>query len=335
MLTYWADYMIIPAYTNFSRKATKLKTATTLFTTTPNQTNLKKLRTKWQEAYVLWQRVALFQVGKAMELSLLYYMNTYPTEVKGIKENITKGGYDLTSINLSGQQGFPAIDYLINGLGADDTAILKFYTDANASKYKNYLDALADRIASLSNQILADWKGEYREKFINNDGSSATSSVDNMVNSYIVTFYEVELRNKKIRIPLGKGTMINTPLPTYVEAYYKKNISKLLLTTALTTAQDFFNGKSFDGKTTETSLKEYLIFLKRSDLVERINNQFEGINKTVALLNDNFVTQIATDRSKMTQTLNELQKLVVSLKTDMAKSAMSIKIVSGQDGDND
>ena len=331
MLTHWAENIIIPGYTDFAQKTGALKTATETFTTTPNPTNLGALRTSWQDAYVVWQKISIFQIGKAETLNMVNTMNTYPTNVSDLTLNITSGNYDLTSQNEYDEQGFPALDYLLNGAGADDTAIIANYTGADAAKYNKYLNDLATRIDALAKEVLADWNGGFKTLFIENDGSSATSSVDKLVNFYIVSFFEREVREKKISFPSGART--GTPVPTNTEAYYKKDISKLLLTTAFNATEDFFNGKAYSSASTGQSLKSYLEFLNRTDLITAINTKIADAKTAIGVLDNNFVDQINNDNTKMTLTFDKLQLLVKDLKVDMA-SAMSIKItIEDNDGD--
>lgn len=332
MLIYWADQMIIPAYKDFSKKSAALKSAAYAFTQSPTAAGLANLRTAWETAYIAWQRASPYQVGKAEALQMDYQMNTYPTNTADLKTYLMSQNYDLNSQNLHDEQGFPAIDYLIYGLSADQAALIGHYTDTqNGEKYKKYLNALSDRIATLSAQVVADWEGGYRSKFIEKNQSSVTSSVDKMVNYYIVKFYERQLRENKIGTPSGARTGV--PVADKVEAYYKKNLSKRLFDRTLQVAEDFFEGKSFDGTQTGTSLRHYLTFLKRDDLVSLIRKQFADIKTTAAALNDNFALQIEKDNTKMTRTFDKLQVLVKSLKVDMA-SAMSIKItIADNDGD--
>ncbi|HBX67301.1 MAG TPA: peptidase M75 superfamily protein, partial [Balneolaceae bacterium] len=44
-------------------------------------------------------------------------LNIYPTDTTEIKENIQTGSYNLALPSLNNSQGFPALDYLLNGLG--------------------------------------------------------------------------------------------------------------------------------------------------------------------------------------------------------------------------
>lgn len=327
MLLNWADNMIIPGLTSFSEKTQELKNAGTSFSNEPTQARLESLRTSWEEAYVLWQKVSMFNIGKAAELRYRDNLNIYPANIVEIEENISQGGYNLELPSQNDRQGFPALDYLLHGLADDDASILAFYTtNSLASNYTTYVADLVTRIDDLTKSVLADWTGSYRETFINNDGSSATSSIDLLVNDYVF-YYEKNLRAGKIGIPAG--VFSGNPLDTHVEAFYAKDFSKELFMEALDASQDFFNGKAFATSSEGKSLKAYLDFLMTmkdgSDLSSLINAQFDAARTQASLLNDNFIEQIATDNIALLSTYDQLQLNVVLLKVDMLQ-ALNINV---------
>ena len=327
MLENLADNIIIPAYQNFASDVTALKNATSDFVASANEDNLNMLRTAWSEAYISWQSVSMFEIGKAEELSYRNFMNVYPVNVTDIEANISSGNYDLTTVSKQDEQGLGALDYLLNGLGNTDADIVVFYTsDSNASNYKTYLTDLVNRIEVLTNQVVDDWTNGYRNTFVDNSGSSATSSVDKLVNDYIF-HYEKHLRAGKIGIPAGVfGT---STFDDKVEAFYVGDLSKTLFNANLDAMQDFFNGKHFDSNTTGESFNTYLDFLNTikegEDLSQIINDQFNSARNTAANLNDDFSNQVRTNNNLMLNTYDELQKNVVNIKVDMLQ-AMSIRV---------
>ncbi|MDO6812507.1 imelysin family protein [Tenacibaculum soleae] len=330
MLTFWANQIIVPGYTDFKSETILLNNAVIKFTNDVTAPNLAEVRNAWEKAYVTWQKVAMFQVGKAQELNMVGSMNTVPTNVPLIKSYAESGNYNLESPNLSAVQGFPAIDYLLNGQG-NDTETITFYTTAtNANKYKEYLKDVTERLASLTKQVLDDWNGGYTQSFIDNDGYAISSSVDKMVNFYVIPFYEKQLRDAKIANASGART--GTADVTLVEGYYKKDISKKLFTTALLATKNFFKGVSYNGGTGK-SLQQYLEFLNRKDLADLINTKFTTIDEKASLLENDFTSQITTDKVKFLETYDAMQALLKSFKPDMF-SAMSVTNTS-TDSDND
>lgn len=330
MLTFWADEIIIPGYTDFESKTNELNTAVTTFTTTPTTVNLKLARNAWEEAYITWQKVAIFQIGKAQELNMVNNMNTMPANVEDIKMHIAADSYNLESPNLYAVQGFPTLDYLLNGQGTDDETIVFYTTAVNAVKYKVYLNDIAKRVHDLTKKVYDDWTGTYRQIFIDKDGYSDTSSVDKLVNFYVIPFYEKQLRDNKITTPSGARTGI--PQVKKVEGYYKKDISKKLFITSLLATKNFFKGIGYTGVKGK-SLEQYLMFLKRNDLADLMNTKFTDIDEKAILLKDNFAAQIESDKIVFLNTYDSMQSLLKSFKPDMM-SAFSIKNTS-TDLDND
>lgn len=328
LLTNWAENIIIPSYTNYQAKLQTLVTDANTFTANPTEVNLQTVRTSWLEAYKAFQYVAQYSFGKAAEINLKEKANTYPTDVAGIEANIAGGTYDFSLLSQITKQGFPALDYVLNDLAADsDAEIVTFYSDTDAEKYKKYLTDLVATLKSDADTVLADWNGSYKASYIANNGKSATSSLSITVNNFIKHF-EKDLRAGKIGIPAGVFSA-GTTYPEKTEAYYKNDVSKELLNTAIQAAKDFFNGKHFNSSTTGSGLKSYLDFLNTvrdgQNLSDIINNQFGTIFSVNDELNDSFSSQINTDNTKMIAAFDALQQNVVYLKLDMMQ-ALNITI---------
>lgn len=336
LLTHWADNIIVPAYQNYGNQLVSFSSDLGNFHDNPTEDNLIKMRVSWLEAYKAYQQVMLFNIGKASQINFKEATNTYPTDVAGIEQNIANGGYNLQLFSQFSKQGFPALDYLINGLGSTDTEIVSFYTsNANANAYKQYLLNLMTVLNTKSNAIKMDWNGGYRETFIASNGTAVSSSTNQMTNIFVKNF-EKDIRSGKIGIPGGVFSS-GALFPEKVEGFYKKDISKMLLNTAIQSQQDFFNGKAFNGAATGPSLKSYLDDVKAvrngQNLSDIINNQFTAIFSTNATLNDNFSQQITTDNAKMLEAYDALQQNVIYFKLDMMQ-ALNITI-DYVDGDGD
>ena len=330
LLVNWADNIIIPAYTDLDAKLTTLKTDKDVFVATPNQTNLEVLRNSWLEAYKVYQSVDMFNVGKAEEIQYNFQMNIYPSTVSDIEANISNGSYDLTSVNNRDAVGFPAVDYLLYGVAADDASILAKYADVS---YQNYLSDVINQMQALTATVLNDWTSNYRASFIAQTDNTSTSSVNKIVNDY-VNYYERDLRKAKVGTPAGNFSAGAT-FSEKVEGFYSKIYSKILLTEALDATQDFFNGEAYTTTSTGTSFVSYLNFLGRTDLSETINSRFNNARSTIQNLDANLSSQVENDNIKMTQTYDALQLAVVSLKVDMM-GAFQIGLDSGyQDNDGD
>jgi predicted lipoprotein len=336
LLTNWADNIIVPAYENYQAKVETLSADTNTFTATPTEANLQILRASWLEAYKAYQYVAIYNIGKAEEVSLKESSNTYPANAAGIESNISSGNYNLMLFAQFDKQGFPGLDYLINGLGENDAQIVDFYTaNANAAGYKQYLIAVADRLKTNADAVVADWNGGFRDSYVTNNGSSVSSSVNKTINNFIKNM-ERDIRSAKVGIPAGIMSNGMT-FPDKVEGYYKADVSKELLNVSLKASQDFFNGKHFNDATTGPGLKAFLDFVDAvrdgQQLSAIIDNQYDAIFTISNTLDNNFSQQIFTDNSKMLTLYGALQQNTIYTKLDMMQALnVTIDYVDG-DGD--
>ncbi|MBD0833284.1 imelysin family protein [Aestuariibaculum sediminum] len=328
MLLNWADNIIIPVFQDLNAELSALVEAKNTFVTTANQTNLEALRSAWLNAYKVWQYAEMFNIGKAEAIYFSAYMNIYPASVTEIESNIANGSYDLNQSNNQDATGFPALDYLLYGVANDEATILDIYTtNTNAESYKTYLSDVVDHMKSLNESVLNDWTSSYRDIFVNSTGNTVTSATNKIVNDFIY-YFEKGLRANKVGIPSGVFSS-GVLYPEKVEGYHNQEISKELALAALKASQDFFNGKHYNGSTSDNSLSSYLDYLKTitgsEDLSALINSQMNAARTQLNTLDNNFANQINADNTKMTMTYDELQKVVVLLKLDMVQ-AMNISV---------
>jgi len=323
MLTQWAEELIIPSFIDYTDDLAELESKKDAFILDGNHETLAELRSAWLNSYKSWQKVSLYDIGRAESIGLRNFTNIYPTNTEAIESNVENGTYNLELPSTFATQGFPALDYLLFGIGESDDSIL---TIIQTTKYLNYLDALVTRLNSLANEVLSDWQTDFKVQFIANNGGSGTASVDKLVNDYLF-YFEKFLRAGKIGIPAGifSGNTISTA----VEAPYSGDYSRELFEAGLTTVIDFFNGKNQNGSFSDNSLKTYLEYMQDQNELEEISfsitTQFQKAKETAAGLENNLKTQVETDNIKMLSTYDELQKLVVLMKVDMMQ-ALNIQV---------
>ncbi|MBZ9730136.1 imelysin family protein [Salegentibacter sp. JZCK2] len=327
MLQNWADNIIIPSFETFEGITQNLEEKTLAFTEEPTEAGLTELRSAYEEGYLGFQTVSLFEIGEAEAVNYRANLNTYPLDAEGVEEKISADEYNLELPSSYDEQGFPALDYLLNGIAESDSEIVEFYTShENAEVYKNYLESVSKRINALTSVVHSGWKNSFRDDFVANTGSSSTGAVDRITNDYVL-YYEKFVRSGKIGIPAGAFT--GNPVPGAVEAYYSPSLSKDLYLTALQTTQNFFNGRHFDGSQDGPGYDDYLDYLNTikngEDLSSLINGQFVTINEQAAVLDNNFVSQVENNNNDMLAAFDELQQNVVLLKVDMMQ-ALSISV---------
>jgi predicted lipoprotein len=333
-----ADNIIIPAYADFKVKQDAMLTKSQAFLSKPDITTLTAFRQAWAEAYIEWQKVELFDVGPANKTAMINYYNIYPTNVAGINEYIADPTVNLEVTASYDKQGFPALDYLLNGVGTTDAEIVTFYTaSGNGAKRLAYIKRITDHMDALLTKVINDWKSTYREEFITKTGLDIGSPMGQLVNGYVL-HYERYVRSGKFGIP--SGAMLNGVVsPEKVEGFYKKDISKQLAQTAHQAAIDFFNGKNVVTGAGGPSFKTYLDGLGAKDsatgktLSEIINAQFEVVNQKVNALKPSIYEEVKTNNAAVVQVYTEMQKAVRMLKVDMT-AAMSI-VITYTDNDGD
>ena len=329
------DNIIIPSHTSLFTSVDQLDQAATTFISDPSQTSLNDLRDRFLLTYGVWQKVEMFcgsfdaPLGYAGEMLYQQKSNGYPTNTTRINDNVNSLDYDLDNNNNNNPaQGFPAIDFLIYGLGDSDLDIIEAFV--NEENYGVYLVDLTQHLRDNTQQVLNYWI-ENGPQFASDAGNTATSSFNILFNSFVY-YYEKGFRANKFGIPAGRWPGgIN---PEKVEAYYSQTNSKDLALEAMTAIKGFFIGKEFEGSLEGPSFKTYLEEINEDDLSSEIISIFETASNSINSLPDNFSTYIVSDNGiSMLEVYNDIQLAVVKLKTEMAsKINVSIEYTDA-DGD--
>ena len=334
MLAFWADKIIIPSLESFNESLFQLLEATNSFIDNPDQEKLSQLRDKWLTAYKAWQFVEMFDIGKAEEIYFKNRLNLYPVNKDRVNSNIDSGSYDLDKAENFTSQGFPAVDYLLFGIGENDESVIAKYLISD-SPHSKYLKDVVSKAVELTNIIKVDWEEGYRSTFVELTDNTATSSINKLTNDFIF-YYEKGFRAHKIGIPAG--VFSGSPLPDRVEAYYGRVYSRVLAIEAANAVDNFFNGRSFsENEDIGLSLKSYLDFIEgdsiSSKLSDEIDAQIAASIESISSLKENFVDQVNENNIEMLRTYDVIQAAVVMLKVDMLqKLNISVDYVDA-DGD--
>ncbi|MBX9850271.1 MAG: imelysin family protein [Cytophagaceae bacterium] len=336
MLTNIGNNSIIPNYEKLKTALQELDTAVTAFNASPDLTNLSALQNAFKEAYKAWEINSVFEFGPAEQEMLRANLNTFPAYVVKIESNITSNTYSFDDPDNITTKGFPAMDYLLFGVGADNNAILaKYTTDTDAANRRNYLQAISNYIRGKVETVNNAWSpsgGNYINTFINASGTDVGSSLGQLVNQLNQDFEM--MRTPKIGIPLGKQTL-GSPLPAKAEAYYS-GISAELALTQLKAIENIFLGRSEAG-VDGSGLDDYLAYLKApyngGQLSDAIKNQFTTAITKLQAVPDPLSSTVQNNPAIVDAAYIELQKLLVLLKTDMP-SALGV-LITYQDNDGD
>ena len=336
MLTDLSDNIIIPSYDSLHKKVQLMNNDLSAFVASPDLANLASARASFEGAYHAWQRISYLEIGPAFNVLLRSSVNSFPADKNSIEVNITNENYDLTALSSQDEKGFPAIGYLLYGIGSTDTEIIeKYTTDANAANRLTYLEKVYTEIGIKISEVTAAWKtdGEnYRQTFIDQDGTDIGSSIGLLINE-VTRYIEADVRDEKIGIPLGKRSQ-GIPIPAEVEAGYSE-LSISLATENLKALHQFYLGKGSNGD--QVSFYDYLIALNAKYngevLADVIAGQFEKSIAAVSAIPEPYGSTVVNNPAAAEQAYTELQKLTILFKVDMS-SALGV-LITYQDNDGD
>ena len=336
-LRHTGEQIILPIYQHLSTEVDELKTAADNFADQATVANLTNLKNSFVDAYTAWQKASPFEFGPAEDQLLRVNLNTFPTDAGKIGDNISNSIFVLTSANQLDAKGFPALDYILYGMGTDDNDLVQlFTTDGLAVNRQAYLKAVVQDIKDRVDDTYLGWQklgGNYIEEFVGANGTDVGSSLGSLVNQ--LNFDYELLKNAKLAIPLGIKTL-GVAIPENVEAYYS-GISIDLLKTHFECIRDIYRGVGHDG-TDGVGLDDYLNAVDAAHgsgtLDEAIETQIASIwDQMNALPNQPLSDLIINQPQPVDNTHTEVQKLVVLLKTDLP-SALGV-LITYQDNDGD
>lgn len=313
---------ILPQFEAFNQDTKALVEAKNTFVASKTEESLIKLREAYLKAYKTYQPVSTYDIGLAEEQFFYQNLNSHPLKLEGLSAFIlNQENENLGSILTQNRQGFPAVDYLLNGLASNDADILAFYTQENAANYTEFLSEIINKIDSLTSLLNEDWKANFQNTF-----TSEGAFLEVFVNKYI-QYFEKRLRSTKIDFPAGKFD--GTPSPETIESLFKPEESKGLLLIALENARLIYTGINEE----VSSISKTLIELGEEGLDAQIKLKFLEAQNLIEKLDDNLKLQVETDNTKMLEARDALQEVVRLLKIDLT-SKLNIGITF-QDNDGD
>lgn len=327
-LTNIYDNIAIPAFEDFRIKLEQLEQSSVDYTNNPSDiSQLNNLRDSWYGAYLAWQHIEVFShYGKGEEILYGFKMNTYPTDTFRT-ENIITGIAQFNSA-YTDNQGFPALEYLIYGIGESDQDII------NNLNNPNTLSLIASLIAEMNSNTSSvyNWWIDNRSTIVNDNSSTASSSLNLLINDFIY-HYEKGFRTNKFGIPCGYFSSGQT-FPDKIEGYYAGDISKSLALQSLNSISNVFEGRSHnDNSIIGESMYTYLHYLQQGALADDILTKLSEIEASINNLENDFASQVETNNDELLNTFNLIQSVVAKLKIDMTMAmGVGIDYISG-DGD--
>lgn len=329
LLSNIGNRIIAPTYQKFANEADSLNSAAITFTNAPSITTLASLRSQFQQTWTTWQSVAIFEFGPAATENLRSFMNNFPVFVTRLNDAITAGTYDLTTETYSYTRGFPALDYLLYGVGTtDNDVVIQYTSDAKAANRKQYLRNVAALIAQKANTVNNAWQptgANYLATFAGTQGVANGKPLSDLVNQLSMS-YEL-IKNNKLGTPISAKTSYIPLLPQNVEAYYSR-ISLDLALAAVEANKNVFLGK-YNGLDS-IGLDDFLIATAAKkggqDLHTVILNQYDlAITNLNALKPSTLHDAINNNLNGVKAAYAAAQNQMVNIKTDMP-SALCVNI---------
>jgi predicted lipoprotein len=312
MLSNIGNNIITPAYDLLKQEVDALDAATTTFLSNRSLGALDTLQTAWWSAQEAWQKAMIYEFGPADVQQLRSSLNNFPVFVTRLEAAVQSGTYNLAIDSFAYTRGFPALDYLLYGVGVNNNDILvKYDTDANAANRRQYLQDVVTQIKTKVDLVHSEWAG-YKTSFASTTGVATGSPVALLVNEFNHN-YEF-FKNNKLGTPVGaKNSYI--PAADKTEAYYSRR-SLDLMRISVRAMQELFEGKGGIG------LYEYVAAANVDKdgilLQDLIKDQFTTIiNGLDALPGASLYDAIQNNFNDLKTIYGNAQNMVVYLKTDM------------------
>ena len=304
-----ADDVIIPGYTALELSALNLHAAAFDLAQAPSLEGLEEAQAAFKTAYLHWQDVAQYGFGPAEEAALRATLNNFPLNRDALESKVAAQDYDFTDPNTF-DKGFPALDYLLYGLGdQSDAAIVAQLGEAD---YATFLTEQTAYITESAKSVNDAWKHSYRDEFVASEGTAAGASLSQVING-LNEQYET-IKRDKIGIPAGVVTLGFTN-PEKVEARYS-GLSLALAKRALQAAETFYLGIGSDGQN-GLGLDDYLEAVNATkegeSLNARIQQQFEAAAAALEAVPAPLRTAVEENNELTVAAYNELTRQIVNI----------------------
>ncbi|MGL1887126.1 MAG: imelysin family protein [Reichenbachiella sp.] len=320
------EKIIIPTYQNFESKSSALVTATQSFNADPSIVELSKLKTIWLETKLAWATCETVNFGPIDDFAIETQVNFWPTDIDGIESNISTFslGTNYDVILGSNKKGLAAIEYLL--FSAEENEVLAQLSNIDR---RAMLLFYANNIQELAQQIISHWQTGYADEYLTLTGNGSESGATLLANQIILTVEQIQ--KMKIAEPLGFNSF-SDPDANNVESPYAKVSADLIKVNILAIKEAFNGGQS-------TGFDDYLNHMNALgsadiQLSEVINAQFDICIGLSIAMSPSLQYELTIELGPLNELYDELQQLIVLLKTQMMPQLGLVVIYSDADGDS-
>lgn len=331
------NQVILPAHKQFEQDLQNLQPAVEHFNDNPNEETLLAVQEAWNEANLARMALLPYRIG-AVEDSLLHNrLDNRPPRIKFIDETILAGSDPISNEYLdsigSTSVGLGAMAYLLFDPQGGSAAVLQTFMDGpHVQRRHQLLAMLADNAQQQGSALLLIWLPEgqnYAQTFIDAamDGGELQGSMNMLVNHMI---YDLEnIIASRLGKPAGKRSN-DMVRPDLVEAPFSQTSLPRIIATVEGIQRAFSGGAGL-------GFDDYLDYLdaqyESRPLSTAINDQFDATLNALRAIDGPLETAVETDRDQVDRALEELNKLLVLLKVDMANHLGVTLTFNDNDGD--
>ncbi|MFY0675045.1 MAG: imelysin family protein [Bacteroidia bacterium] len=326
MLTSVADNLIIPNFEQLNTSVVALSNQVDLLTQNPNIEQLKATQKAWKQAAIDQQHCSAFGFGPGNLLLGPYaeVLGVFPVNESKVEANILNPDFDLTNSFDKDVRGFYAVEYLLFG-NETDSALLASITQERI----DYLQLITNELKTTFTEVVNEWKNSYRGEFINNDGTSAGSSITLYYNSFLKDYEN--LKNYKVELPAGLTAGQSGPDSNLVEARYS-GISRELIFEHFANARNIWAGETRNGEAI-IGFDDYLeTVIGGPELITQTREAFAKIDAAIEALPKGRISNYVSGE-EMINLRDQLQNNTANIKSSMVSLlGLTITYNSG-DGD--
>ena len=322
-----ASNLILPNFESLQASVSAMSVATDNFVENTTEENLVALRSAWIQAVTDHQHCSAFGFGPA-SLNLGPYasvLGVFPVDQAQVETNIIDSDFNLAASFDRDVRGFYAVEYLIYGVGNSDAQLVAFFDNAR----KDYLQLIVNELKTTFDDIVGEWQASYLQEFINDDGTSAGSSISLLYNEFVQDYEN--LKNFKVELPAGLTAGQVEADPTLVEAFYS-GISRDLIEEHFESSKNIWSGTTRNGQDI-IGFDDYLnSVVGGPELVATTEIALASIDGAIGNLPEGRLSD-QIDASEVTVLRDELQSNTANFKSSMSSLlGISITFNSG-DGD--
>ncbi len=313
------DNLLLPQYQQTKLAFLELQKSTQDFSALPSGGNYLALQDKWKHAFLEWKQAEVYNFGPIDQLGWTTSFDNWPTNSNAIE--LLLQTYDGSPGFVEGlgsnKKGLPAMEYLIFQPGAFEL----LQEENRRVLLVAYSNDLVDKIEL----VLQAWSKH--GSFVKRIDNAADASMTLLANELV--FLAEVLKNEKLGVPMG--VLHNKAIaPQLVEVPYA-SMSLSGLSGNVTAMKNVFTGQNGLG------LDDYLDALHVKDanglLSEKIIIKMESILSLLKGMGPSLQTALISDYTTLELLYEEINQLLVLLKTDMMSQLGLLVVFNDNDGD--